>query len=473
MKPAGTPAPSFHRESMRLSVAALVTAAVSAATVKLIAVQAGPAGMGLFSLFRMLGGLLTMGLGLGYGTILTRQMAATAGTPAACDTVRSALALTLLQGTGFLLVALLGPDLLASLFFSGHPEAGAFELRVVVTMAFFNLAMQNMVSLLRADLDVTAQAAVNFSAALASLALIAPLLKLGTAGLAVNVGSGSLVGGALAAGVLLRRHPALLTPRGFGQVRDLLARSVDSLVLAASQGLLMLALLWVTASVAAGGMESAGQLGAALLVSDAFAQIVLVSARSAAIARLTRAADPRAESASFAQAGEFLVSAAAAAAGGLLLAAPAVVTLLYSKDFAAAPMLLRCLAVVFPLEAFAWIANSAVTARANYRETAVIDSCYPAVLVVLASLAAADGRLTPAEACLSIAGAKAAYAGLYAARAAPLPRKAAIQGLGATAVLAAAAALIHRGHPAFGYALAAGVTLLFSAVLLKRPGAAA
>lgn len=463
-------ASSFSRESIRLLVASFVTAAISAATVKLIAVQAGPAGMGLFSVFRALGSLLMMLLGLGYSTILTRQMAATAGTPAAHDTVCSALALTFLQAMGFLTIAVFGPEVLTSLIFAGHPEVKTLELRIIIVMAFANLALQNMISLLRADLDVTALAFVNLATALASLALISPLLRLGVVGLAVNVGSGGLVGGALAAGVLFYRYPPLAILRDLGtrHFRELLARSIDSLALAVPQCLFMLSLLWITALVAAGGMESAGQMGAALLVSDAFAQIVLASARTTAIARLTRAADPRAQSLSFDQASEFLVWIGAIAAGGLVVLAPVSVTLLYSKDFGTAPLLLRCLAVVIPLEAFTWIANSAFTARALYRETALIDAGYPLSMVILATLASIDGKLGPIEACLCIAVAKAAHAGLYAVRATTMPRKAAFLGLGTAAVLAAATALIHSGHSVLGCGLATGVSLLFSGKLLGR-----
>lgn len=462
-------APSFKRESSRLFVAALATAAVSAATVKLIALQAGPAGMGHFSVFRLLGSLLTMTVGLGYGTILTRKMAAAAGAAGQRDAFTSALVLTALQGAVFLIVALFGPAFLTALFFSGQPDIGALELRVIVTMAFVNLAMQNQIALLRADLDVTAQAAVNLCTALASLALITPLLRLGTIGLAVNVGSGGLAGGALAAGVLLSRYPPAGVLRGLhtGHLRGLLALSGDSLALAFPQMLLVSAFLWVTASVARGGMEAAGQIGAALLVSDAFSQIVLVSARSAAIARLARATDSRTEAESFRHANDFLIAVASVAAGGLVCAAPLVVILLYSRDFGAAPLLVRCFAVVFPLEALWWMANSALTARADFRGTAVLDTGLSLVLFALAALCALDGTLSPTEACLCIAAAKAALAGFYAARTPALPMGAAARALGIAAVLAAAVLLIESGYAAAGIGTAAAVSVL-SALKIGR-----
>lgn len=468
-------APSFRRASLHLFMVSLLTAGVSAATVKLIAVLAGPDGMGLFSLFRQLGGLLTMSVGLGYGVMLTRQMAAAGGLEAARDAFRSSLAVSAIQAAAFALAALLAPGLLASLFFSGHPEVGVLELRIVITMAFINLSVQNLLALLRADLDVTAQAAVNLSTALASLALIIPLLWLGPAGLAVNVGSGGLVGGALAAVVLLRRHPpgALLGGFRAAHFRDVLSRTGDSLALTFPQVLLLLAFLWVTVLVARGGMEAAGELGAALLVSDAFTQVVLVSARSAAIARLARAADSRAEAEAFRQASEFLVAVAGAAAGAIVCAAPLAVFLLYSRDFDAAPLLIRCFAVVFPLEAIWWAANSTLTARADFRKTAVLDTALSLVLFALAGLASADGRLSPLEACLCIVGAKAALAGIYVSRIAALPMGAAVQGAAAAAVLAGAVALIHAGHSALGLSAAAAVSIVFAAKLVgRRPGEA-
>lgn len=469
------PAPSFKRESSRLFVAALVTAAVSAATVKLIALKAGPAGMGHFSVFRLLGSLLTMTVGLGYGTILTRKMAAAGGATGQRDAFTAALALTALQGALFLVVALFGPALLTALFFAGQPDVGALELRVIVAMAFINLAMQNQIALLRADLDVTAQAAVNLCTALASLALISPLLRLGTVGLAANVGSGGLVGGVLATGVLFSRYPPAEVLRGLhtGHLRDILSLSPASLALAFPQMLLVSAFLWVTASVARGGMEAAGQIGAALLVSDAFSQIVLVSARSAAIARLARATDLRAEAESFRQASEFLISVAGVAAGGLVCAAPLVVILLYSRDFGVAPLLVRCFAVVFPLEAIWWMGNSALTARADFRGTAVLDTGLSVVLFALAALCALDGTLSPTEACLCIAAAKAALAGFYAARTPALPMGAALKALGIAAVLAAAVLLIEFGHATVGIGTAAAVSVMSALKLIGRPQAGA
>lgn len=480
MRPHGSPAAGFGKESLRLTAAAFVTAGVSAVTVKLIAVNAGPMGMGLFSVFRYLASLLSWAFGLGFANILTRQMASARNEQMALEAFQASLALTAAQAVAFFFLGLLGPALIARVFFSGNAEIGILTIRIIIFMAFLNLALQNSLAVLRADLDTTALSLVNLATAAASLMLIIPLLKLGTVGLAVNVGSGAVVGLGATLFILFSRHPAARNTLFLRMERFklLLGRSIDSLALAGSQVVSDLALLWVTARVAGFSMRDAGQFGAAMLVADTFGQIVFASARTTALARLARATDAQAEAKALSYTSETLVAAAGGAAGLLVCVAPATVLLLYSRDFSRAPILLSILAAAFPLEAFAWTANAAQTARGHFRLSAAYGAAYPIFLFALTALASATFGLDSLTAAIAMATAKGLGASVLALEHKTLPMRTLGRAIVTTAFLGLSVWLIHTGRPLLGIPAAILVSGFCAAPIIKElraraPGARA
>ena len=92
------------------------------------------------------------------------------------------------------------------LFGAAPTAAQAIEIRIVLAMAYVNLVMQMMTAMLGGRALLGKVAWVGVVAAVVTLVAIYPLLQLGTLGLALNVGSGSAAGAAVAVLFVLRTY---------------------------------------------------------------------------------------------------------------------------------------------------------------------------------------------------------------------------------------------------------------------------
>ena len=142
-------------------------------------------------------GAFVVGAAMGSNVILQRISVARTETERS-DIIAAAGLLVGLQGFFVLLVAMLLPGALARwLFGSDGGGDQTLEIQIVIGMAFFNIVLQTVTSIVKGQPNVKPVAILQLATALASLMAIFPLLRLGRIGLAMNVGSGSVVGACL------------------------------------------------------------------------------------------------------------------------------------------------------------------------------------------------------------------------------------------------------------------------------------
>lgn len=186
--------------AFRLTALATVTTLLcGVATTKLIAVIGGPAAIALMGLYRTLAALFSRGLMLGFDTVIVQRISRANGKAEVAGTVRAIVLLIMLQGVALLVVGIAGASVLARWIFGpGCPRSASAEVQIVLAMAFANLVTQILTAALNGQVNLRQVATVGIVSSLASIAVIYPLLRLGRIGLAFNVGSGSIVGAAVA-----------------------------------------------------------------------------------------------------------------------------------------------------------------------------------------------------------------------------------------------------------------------------------
>ena len=204
MSDAGGPGAAVGQRRLLAAVgltgsAALLTVSLGVATTKIIALVAGPAGIAIMGWYRYLGALVSRSLLVGLDTTVVQRISTAKDPKAVSDTVGAAFLAIVLQGVVIAGIGLACAGLLGSWFFStASTRQQVVEIRVVLTMAYANLIMQIMTAVLSGRAEVRKVAWVGVVAAAVTLLVIYPLLQLGNVGLALNVGSGSTAGAALA-----------------------------------------------------------------------------------------------------------------------------------------------------------------------------------------------------------------------------------------------------------------------------------
>jgi PST family polysaccharide transporter len=179
--------------------ATFFTIILGMATNKIIALATGPDGIAVVGLYRYLVGSIVTILSVGMTTVIVQRISTTASDVEVGKLVRSALLLLVVQIACILILSLFFADSMAKLIFAPMIfESHVAEVRIVLVMAIGILVMQTMVALLNGKVNIKRITLINVATSLATFAMVYPLLELGHMGLALIVGSGSLVGACIA-----------------------------------------------------------------------------------------------------------------------------------------------------------------------------------------------------------------------------------------------------------------------------------
>lgn len=373
-----------------LSSSAALATVFSVLTSKLIAVNSGPEGIALMGLYRGLGSWVTGALTLGYGVILTQRMAA-ARSKEETDTVLcgSALLLCLQFGAVMILGCLLARPLSAWLLSSALP--GQVQvIRLVLAMSLVNLVLQMITALLRGQQEAAPTSLLQIATACASLAMIYPLLEFGVLGLAVNVGSGGLVGVPLGLYFIWKRfRPALPA--------DALSRGWRFLKISTTQSLwLILSLVFTSGCLLAAqsvvnagyGLEALGSYNAALLIVDTGVVILMSSARTYLLPAMGKISDPEQLEIFFSRSTGIVLLLMIAAGLALAFGAPLLMWALFSAKFVAASELLPIFAISLAGQAVVWSFNTFLLHKGDIRSFVLIDMFWAALLVATVCMCA-------------------------------------------------------------------------------------
>jgi O-antigen/teichoic acid export membrane protein len=387
---------------------ALLTVALGVATTKIIALAAGPAGIALMGLYRYLGALVSRSLLLGLDTTLVQRISTARDGKTSSEAVGAAFLALALQGMAIAAVAIGAADLLGRwLFGAAATEAQVVEIRVVLAMAYANLILQVMTAVLGGLVEVRKVALVGVVAAFVTLAAIQPLLRLGSLGLAMNVGSGSLAGGALALVYVLRA-------RGFSFLLVSLADRFRALcaILARSAFLILHPLVMMSAVVTVQSLiqgrfalPGLGAYNAAMTILDTALMVIVASARSFFLPSLGQTQDEADKARAVNRVLRVNLILASAAALLAIVGAPLLIPILFSGRFENAIVILPPFSLGLVGQAFVWSYAMFYLHHARYRLFFGLDLIWAAVYGGATSLVAYQQS--------SLTAAAWAYAGSY------------------------------------------------------------
>ncbi len=390
------------------SSASLLTVALGVATTKIIAVSAGPAGIALLGLYRYLGALSSRSLLLGLDTTLVHRLSTSKDERTTSETVGAAFLAVTLQWISIGGLALVAAGWLARSLFGDSATAGqVWEVRVVLAMAGANLFLQVMTAVLGGRVEVRKVALVGVVAALVTLLAIHPLLRLGTLGLALNVGSGSLAGGALATFYVLRTF-------GSSWMRVHLASRFRALwsMLRRSAFLLLHPLVMMTAVVSVQSLihgrfalSGLGAYNAAMTLFDTALMVIVASARSFVLPSLGRMENEEDKARAVNRVLRVNLILASAAALVATTGAPLLIPLFFSGRFDSAVAILPPFSLALVGQAFVWSYAMFYLHHARYRLFFGLDLIWAAAYFGGTSLVVSQSG--------SLAAAAWAYAASY------------------------------------------------------------
>lgn len=319
------------------SAATLLSIAMSIATNKIIAVHGGPESMALMGLFRNLGVLVTNVISVGFG-VLVMQKLATAPNRETVARIIGAGTLLLAMQLGIVVVAavVLAQPLGAWIFAASPSDGQIIQVRIVLAMAFVNLALQIVTGMLKGQTNFRVIALVPIVTSAASLAMALPLVKMGPVGLAINVGSGSAIGaivGAVFVSTMYRAGLHIRDARNYwGYLRTMMRPSAYMVLLTGSVAAGLLAAQTIVQKFY--GLETLGRYNAAMMVFDTAVMLLMASGRTYLVPILGKVQDESVKARLIGRvilalvAASILVSAVVAVAGGPVL------TILFSGEFA-------------------------------------------------------------------------------------------------------------------------------------------
>ena len=389
MSDAGGPGAAVGQRRLLAAVgltgsAALLTVSLGVATTKIIALVAGPAGIAIMGWYRYLGALVSRSLLVGLDTTVVQRISTAKDPKAVSDTVGAAFLAIVLQGVVIAGIGLACAGLLGSWFFStASTRQQVVEIRVVLTMAYANLIMQIMTAVLSGRAEVRKVAWVGVVAAAVTLLVIYPLLQLGNVGLALNVGSGSTAGAALATFYVWRVYRSSWIPAPVSdRWRTLAAALSRSGFLILHPIVMMTAMVSVQALIFAQyTLEGLGAYNAAMVILDTALMVMMASARSFFLPSLGQLEDHKDKAGVVNRVLRLNLILSSAATLVAISGASLLIPVLFSGDFDFAVGILPPFSLALVGQAFVWSYAMFYLHHARYRLFFSLDLIWAAAYV--------------------------------------------------------------------------------------------
>ena len=361
-----------------------------AVAVKLLAILAGPAGVGLYSVLRQLQQMLSSVGSIGGQNAVVQGLSSHTGEERQrffLSTLYVFLVMSLVVGGAVLASA----DLIAQWVLAGDHASAVRWLVIPVTLGTLLFFLRGV---LTADMQYGSVAIINLLTGLGAAVVALPAGLAFTHGypnLLVLLVSGGLVPALAVAFIHVRRLGYLasfseLAPRGASReaTRRFLRVALPSLL---SLMLTMGCVLVVRArAVHLYGLEGAGQFDAAWSISAMYLALFLTSLQSYLLPELSKTDKGEALHAALSKAFHFALMLSLPLIVGLVVFKPLVMNLLFSKAFVPALDVLRWVLLGDFVRVLGWVMSTALMARADMKGYALAEGLWSLVFVSCALL---------------------------------------------------------------------------------------
>ena len=206
-----------------LTGATLLTVVLGIATTKIIAIVAGTNGIALIGLYRNLISMVVTILSMGMSTVIVQRISTTTDIDTRDELIRTVILLLLFQTAVVIVLSLFFSETISRWMFGSHADSfHPLWIKIVLLMSIGTMIMQAMIAVLNGKVNLKPITIINVVSSVSTFALVYPLIKTGDIGLAIVVGSGSMIGACLGIfmvrrvyGLRFRSLPATITSGNF------------------------------------------------------------------------------------------------------------------------------------------------------------------------------------------------------------------------------------------------------------------
>ncbi|MBT6053605.1 MAG: oligosaccharide flippase family protein [Lentimicrobiaceae bacterium] len=178
-----------------LTGATLLSVILGIATNKIIAVVAGTNGIALIGLYRNLISMVVTVLSMGMSTVIVQRISTTTDTDTLDELIRAVLFLLFFQIAVVVLLLSFFSETISRCMFGPHAgPSHTLSIKIVLFMALGTMIMQAMIAILNGKVNLKPITIINIVSSISTFVLVYPLIKTGNIGLAIVVGSGSMIG---------------------------------------------------------------------------------------------------------------------------------------------------------------------------------------------------------------------------------------------------------------------------------------
>lgn len=359
-----------------------------AVAVKLLAILAGPTGVGLYSVLRQLQQMLSSVASVGGQNAVVQGMSSHTGV-ARQRFFLSTLYVFLTMSLFMCCAVLAGADLISELALAGDHASAVRWLVIPITLGTLLFFLRGV---LTADMQYGSVALINLLTGLGAATVALPAGVAFTRGhpdLLVLLVGGGLVPALVIAFIHVRRLGYLgsfseLAPRGasWDATTRFLRVALPSLL---SLVLTMGCVLAVRArAVHLYGLEGAGQFDAAWSISAMYLALFLTSLQSYLLPELSKTASGSALHTALSKAFHFALMLSLPLIVGLVVFKPLVINLLFSKAFLPALDVLRWVLLGDFVRVLGWVMSTTLMARADMKGYALAEGLWSLVFVSVA-----------------------------------------------------------------------------------------
>jgi len=346
--------------------------------------------MAVMGLYRNMGAFLSVTVALGFGTVIVQRVSISRSPEQLGQIGWASIILLGIQGMLMVALAVLAAPGLAGWIFSGPvSDAQVRDVRIVVLAAFINIALQLSRNILNRTEHLKALSIIQIATAASSLALIYPLMKLGSLGLAINVASGGVIGLGLSAIYFWKAYESHLRSSRPTLGLEFLSSSFRPSLPFVLQAIVSIgSLLAIQATVSRGyGLLALGLINAAMLITDTLGMVIVAPVKSFFLPEFSALSDELSMEKYFSRMMGALLCLGIIASVGVLVGSRFAVALLFSADFDAATSLSAICGLSLIGQALAWSYHLILLNKLSNRVIVALDASWS--LGVLALVVAA------------------------------------------------------------------------------------
>ncbi len=341
--------------------------------------------MGQMGIFRSLGTTVSGVLALGFATVFMQEVSIDKSASKQNEVLAASFTLALLQALALLFIGIFFTKPLATWLI--QPSATVqdlIHLRVVLAMSWVLIQIQNTIAILRGLGDIKSLSRTQVLISVTTLALMFPLVKLGSLGLALNVGAASLIAFLFSLFYLLKKNPIVLN-------RDFLILGYHSLRKTSRTSLIV---TWQTIAVSGGflafqtliqkssSLDFLGNFAAAYMILDTSTNVLMASVRGYFLPQFGDIANETHKPLLLGKMIELLLLLATFGIVCICLFCPLVIKLLFSKQFETAPTILVVLSASLLGAVYSWSYNTLLMHKKETALFTIADTVHMGSLIL-------------------------------------------------------------------------------------------